>query len=96
MAAEGPLDQSPTDDDPYSAASRVFATNLRRERRRQCRSMRGLAEAAGMHASEISRLERGLRDPRLSTMLRVAMALEVPLVSLFARPEAPAEPRSQP
>jgi transcriptional regulator with XRE-family HTH domain len=41
-----------------------------------------LARIAGTHASEISRLERGLRDPRLSTIVRLARALDVPVAVL--------------
>lgn len=91
MAAEEPRAERPIARSPARSPSRVFGTNLRRERLRQCKSTRGLAEIAGMHGSEISRLERGLRDPRLSTMLRVATALEVPLVKLLAIPTASAE-----
>jgi transcriptional regulator with XRE-family HTH domain len=39
--------------------------------------MSDLARIAGTHASEISRLEHGLRDPRLSTIVRLAGALEI-------------------
>ncbi len=44
--------------------------------------MRALGAVAGMEGSEISRLEHGQRDPRLSTMLRVARALDLPLAEL--------------
>jgi len=45
--------------------------------------MSEFARIAGTHASEISRLERGLRDPRLSTIVRLARALEVPIGALL-------------
>jgi transcriptional regulator with XRE-family HTH domain len=45
--------------------------------------MSDLARIAGTHASEISRLERGLRDPRLSTIVRLARALDVPVCDLL-------------
>jgi transcriptional regulator with XRE-family HTH domain len=61
----------------------VFAANLAHERRRQCRSMVALARLAGIHASEISRLEQGQRDPRLWTIVRLARALDVPLAVLL-------------
>lgn len=67
---------------PRSSSAAVFGRALARERERQCKSMNGLAKIAGTHASEVSRLERGLRDPRLSTMVRLAQALDVPLSSL--------------
>lgn len=62
-------------------ASQVGA-RLARERKRQCKSMATLARVAGTHASEVSRLERGLRDPRLSTLVRIARALDVPVAAL--------------
>jgi transcriptional regulator with XRE-family HTH domain len=62
---------------------RAFGANLAYERKRRALSMTALADLAGTHASEISRLEKGQRDPRLSTMVRVARALEVPLVDLL-------------
>jgi transcriptional regulator with XRE-family HTH domain len=61
----------------------VLAANLARERRRQCKSMETLARLAGTHASEISRLEHGQRDPRLWTIVRLAHALDVPLAVLM-------------
>ena len=54
--------------------------------------MSGLAQIAGTHASEISRLERGLRDPRLSTIDRIARALEIPTSELVDGPLADNEP----
>lgn len=69
---------------PRAAPASVFGRALAFERKRQAKSMSVLAEIADTHASEISRLERGLRDPRLSTMVRLAVALEVPLGVLVA------------
>jgi transcriptional regulator with XRE-family HTH domain len=45
--------------------------------------MEALADMAGTYASEISRVERGQRDPRLSTIVRLARALEISLVDLL-------------
>lgn len=41
---------------------------------------------SGIHASEISRLEKGVRDPRLTTMVKLADGLGVP-VDLLINPE---------
>jgi HTH-type transcriptional regulator, competence development regulator len=60
-----------------------FGANLADERRTQGLTMRKLAELAGMSSSEISRLESGRRDPRLSTVIRVARALEVSVADLL-------------
>ena len=44
-----------------------FAFNLRRLRATASLSQEQLSDLSGLHATEISRLERGVRDPRLST-----------------------------
>jgi transcriptional regulator with XRE-family HTH domain len=67
---------------PRSSPASQLGARLARERTRQCKSMSDLARIAGTHASEISRLERGLRDPRLSTIVRLARALDVPVAVL--------------
>ncbi len=62
----------------------VFGRTLARERRRRGLTKAECANAAGMHESEITRLERGARDLKLSTMIRLAAALDVPLADLVA------------
>jgi len=52
-----------------------------------CRSQAGisqeaLGEIASLHRTEISLLERGEREPRLGTILKLAGVLEVPLHEL--------------
>jgi transcriptional regulator with XRE-family HTH domain len=42
-----------------------------------------LAHAAGMHPVEVSRLERGVRDLRLSTIVKLANGLGVPAMDLL-------------
>jgi transcriptional regulator with XRE-family HTH domain len=49
-----------------------FGGTLRRERIRAGLSQQQLAELAGIGASAVSRLERGERDPLLTTLLQVA------------------------
>jgi len=36
-----------------------------------------VAERSGVHATEVSRIEAGKRDPQVSTLLRLAKAVEV-------------------
>ncbi len=43
-----------------------------------------LAARSGLHMTEISRLERGIREPRLGTIIRVARALGVKPSELLA------------
>ena len=52
-----------------------FARNIREKRIERRISQEALASAAKLHRSEVSLLERGARDPRLSTIVRIARAL---------------------
>jgi transcriptional regulator with XRE-family HTH domain len=54
-----------------------FAANLRRHRAAVGLSQQELAARADMHITEISRLERGVREPRLGTIVRLARALGI-------------------
>lgn len=54
-----------------------FSQNLRRRRTTQGLSQMALGEKAGLHFSEVSLLERGARDPRLTTIVKLARALGV-------------------
>jgi len=49
-----------------------FGRNLRRERRREGLSQEVLAKLAGLHRTEIGRLEHGERIPRIDTLIRLA------------------------
>ncbi len=68
--------------DPASVAG-YFGNNLRRHRRRVGLSQEELALRASLHRSAISKLERGGREPRLATIVKVADALSVPLDELL-------------
>lgn len=54
-----------------------LGANLRRLRDERELSQEELAARSGVQAGEISRLERDLRDPRISTVLKLAKALQV-------------------
>lgn len=54
-----------------------FAHNLRTLRTEATFSQEFLAHRSGVHASEISRLEKGERDPRLTTIVKLAKGLSV-------------------
>jgi transcriptional regulator with XRE-family HTH domain len=51
--------------------------NLIEARTRRRLTQSELGELAGVHFTEISRIERGLRDPRLTTLIRLARALKL-------------------
>lgn len=80
---EGELSRRPVARGPRSTPASRLGAAVAAERRRQGKSLGDLARAAGMHPSQVSLLERGLRDPRLSTILRLAGALEVPVDQLL-------------
>lgn len=50
-------------------------------------SLRSLATTAGVSVGLISQVERGLTEPSLETMRKIAAALGVPLFSLFGSEE---------
>ncbi len=60
-----------------------FADNLRRQRVRRGLSQERLATLAQIHRTEVSLVERGEREPRLSTIVRLARALDVPPSALL-------------
>jgi transcriptional regulator with XRE-family HTH domain len=70
--------------DPQAQAVRdAFAQNLRRIRLGRKLSQEDLARLTEMHRTEISVLERGRREPRLQTLIKLSAALEVPLSEFF-------------
>jgi transcriptional regulator with XRE-family HTH domain len=56
--------------------------NLRRVREAAGLTQMELGNRSGMDMAEISRLELGKRDPRLSTIVRVAVALGITAAEL--------------
>jgi len=54
-----------------------FAANLRAAREQRGLSQEALAQVGGLHRTEISLLERGQREPRLTTIVTLARALHV-------------------
>lgn len=59
-------------------AGQQLGANIRRERRAASLSQMALADRCGLHFTEISRLELAERDPRLSTVVKVARGLGIP------------------
>jgi transcriptional regulator with XRE-family HTH domain len=54
-----------------------FGANLARIRKRADHSQEETAVRAGVHRTEVSQLERGLRVARVDTVAKLAAALEV-------------------
>ena len=73
---------------PYRHGSGVaFGLVLRELRSAADLSQERLADATGLDRTFISMLERGLRQPSLSTLLALSEALQVPLATIAARIE---------
>ena len=54
-----------------------FGDNVRTLRRSYGWTQLVVGELAGLHRTEIQKLERGIREPRLATIVKVARALRV-------------------
>lgn len=63
-------------------ASIVFGEHVKRARHARGLTQDQLANRTDMHASNVRRMERGDANPSLSTMTRVAAALEVEVADL--------------
>ena len=60
-----------------------FGTNLARERKRAAYSQEELGFRASLHRTEIGMFERGIRLPRIDTVVKLAGALGVDAGALF-------------
>jgi len=60
----------------------AFSWRLRDARTASRLTQDRLARLSGVHHTEISKLERALTDPRLSTVVRLARGLDVPTSTL--------------
>lgn len=54
-----------------------FGSNLRAARERLGLTQEEVAQRSGVHSTEVSRIEAGKRDPKVSTLERLARAVEV-------------------
>jgi transcriptional regulator with XRE-family HTH domain len=54
-----------------------FGTRLREARERLGLTQEDVAQRSGVHVTEVSRMEAGKRDPKISTLRRLAKAVEV-------------------
>jgi len=57
--------------------------NLARLRRENGLSQEAFADVAGLHRTYISGIERGVRNPTITIVQKLADALEVPIAALF-------------
>ena len=57
--------------------------NLRRARTERDLTQEQVAHRSGVHATEVSRIERGKRDPRISTVEKLAEAVSLSVSELL-------------
>ena len=67
-----------------AAAVARFAATARACRKAKRLTQDDVSYRSGLHVAEVSRLERGLRDPQLWTIVRLARGLEVGVERLVA------------
>ncbi|PRB00972.1 helix-turn-helix domain-containing protein [Microbacterium sp. MYb64] len=77
-----------------AAALDQLPSRLRRAREKRDLTLSEVSSRTGISSSTLSRLESGQRRPTIELVLRVAMALEVPLADLVAAPSVQ-DPRVQ-
>lgn len=66
-----------------STQRQAFAENVRAAREKARLTQEQLAWAAGLHQTEIARIEGGRRNPGLDTIFKVARGLGVAPAELF-------------
>ena len=76
-------------------AQALVARNLRRLRVRQGLSQEVLAVDAEIDRTYVSRLERGLENPTVAVLERIAIALDAQISDFFSVPQE-GEPEPQP
>ncbi|HEY6140680.1 MAG TPA: helix-turn-helix transcriptional regulator [Thermoanaerobaculia bacterium] len=69
---------------PVAPDEERFGKRLKELREKHGFTLRALADATGMSLAFISDLERGLKLPSLTTLLRLAVALDCKVTALVA------------
>ena len=82
--------QSPADETQRreSAGAAPLGVGIRAERLRQGLTLAQLAERAGLSPSALSQIERGVTDPSIGSLRRIATALGVPFFRFLLEPES--------
>ena len=64
----------------------MIGDRIRSVRAERNLTLRALAADAGVSPALLSQVERGINDPSLDSLRRIAMALQIPLFDLFQEP----------
>jgi transcriptional regulator with XRE-family HTH domain len=77
---------------PQEGDDTLLGERIRAVRQERQLTVRELAREAGLSPALISQVERGINDPSLDSLRRIAQVLEVPLFNLFQQPLEAAVP----
>lgn len=77
------LSPASRDKSNYEAQQKELGAKIRELRTGANLTIKELAESAGLSASLISQVERGVAEPSLTSLRRVADVLDVPVATLF-------------
>ena len=69
---------------PVGPEAELFGERLRELRQKRKLTLRALCDTAGMSLAYLSDLERGLKVPSLTTLVRLAVALDCKLIHVMA------------
>ncbi len=61
----------------------LFGRRIRALREQKCWSQDYLSDVSGLHRTYISGIERGVRNPTITIVEQLSVALDVPISSLF-------------
>ncbi|EHA1126825.1 helix-turn-helix transcriptional regulator [Vibrio navarrensis] len=65
-------------------ASIIVGKKIKEIRKKKSLTIQELAEISGVSEGHVSRLENGLKSPTISTLEKLANALDVPIVYFFS------------
>jgi transcriptional regulator with XRE-family HTH domain len=68
---------------PANTPRAIFAANVTRLREERGLTQEKLGWAAGLHQTEVARIEKGTRNPGFDTIIKVAHGLGVSPADLF-------------
>lgn len=80
---------------PDATASEILGRNVKAVRARTGASQDSVAKLAGMHVTNLGKIERGQANPSLTTIVRVAAALGVMPAELLGGIDAQALPEDE-
>lgn len=69
----------------------IVAENLKRLREERKLSLDAVAKSSGVSKSMLGQIERGVTNPTISTLWKIANGLKISFTSLMLRPEADIE-----